>query len=84
MFHVHFACLFVSTISALKTLGIDYSKSGEEIREFWSSTGMTPQDPCNMDMVMTQLLSEDFHTNIIMIGSLPNKAIKQVLSFLFS
>ena len=63
------------------SLEVDFSLPGDKIVNFWSSTGLTPQDACEKDMVEEQLLSQDMDTNIILIGSLPNHVIKQVAYF---
>ena len=75
-------CLLVSTAFSVLEFDIDFSLSGGKIDNFWSSTGLTPQSPCERDLVVEQMLSLDMNTNIGIIGSLPNQVINVDLSLL--
>ena len=60
---------------------IDFSLSGGKINNFWSSSGLTPQSPCESDMVVEQVVSLNMNTNIGIIGSLPNQVTKRSVWF---
>jgi hypothetical protein len=55
-------CLLVSTAFSVLEFDIDFSLSGGKIDNFWSSTGLTPQSPCDRDMVVELMLSLDVNT----------------------
>ena len=73
--------ILLSTACSVLLHEIDLSLSGGKIDNFWSSTGLTPQLPCESDMVVEQVVSLNMNTNIGIIGSLPNQVTKRSVWF---
>ena len=69
---------FSLVFSADLNVTIDYKVPGFPVRNFWSSTGLTPQTPCNQKKSSQQMISKDMKVNLALIGSLPNQVVQQV------
>ena len=59
-------------------VAIDINKKIKVLRPLWTSTGFSPEIPKTHAKEVNQLLNRDVLINLALIGSLPNKAIKQV------
>ena len=73
-----FLSVLTSRVCSSLQISIDLAHKGPKVKRFWTSTGLTPQDPCSLSNVRRQMLSNDWLTNLAFIGSIPNRGVEQV------